>query len=565
MPTTTEILDALRFDLTLLTGPINTSADPAWRIEYQFAGSSQPGDLPIGSYTGWTPLSAAEKATIRAAMDHIETFLNVTFVEVTGLPDPDLNIGKVNLYGSTIGEGGYSYSAWSNGDLASIDSMAVYKNTLDLSDPANMGLILHELGHALTLKHPFEGAATLPLAVENGKYTVMSYDPNPDTGTDPDAMMLYDILALQSRWGTAEHNIGNTTYTGPRTATVDPLWDTGGTDLLDASATSTGVSLDLRQGAFSRWGSFDDMVIPFGVVIENATGGSGDDSLTGNSTANLLSGRGGNDMLAGGGGNDTLRGDAGNDRLFGSAGFDTLRGGDGNDTVVGGNGRDLAFLGTGDDLFLDNAQTGAYGRDTVWGLQGRDTISGGGGNDVFHGGAGSDRILGRKGDDRLFGGDQDDLLVAGGGNDTVAGGNGRDRAFLGDGDDVFFDNAQSRFGHDLVQGGTGRDTIHAGGGNDTLTGGAGADTFIFEFTGFGNDRITDFATGNDQLHISAAVLSVAAIGTTAGPATTAAEVIAAHASVSGSDIVLDLGAAGLVTLAGIGADLTSLEGDIVIF
>ena len=45
--------------------------------------------------------------------------------------------------------------------------------------------------------------------------------------------------------------------------------------------------------------------IAFGVVIEDARGGSGADRITGNEVDNLLSGNGGNDVIDGGGGNDT--------------------------------------------------------------------------------------------------------------------------------------------------------------------------------------------------------------------------------------------------------------------
>ena len=230
MPTLTEILDAMQFDLSLLSGKLNTTSDPAYVIDYQFAGNSQPGDL-WNTYSGWTALTAAEKSAVRAAMDHIETFLNVSFVEVTGSADPTLNVGKVSIPGSTAGYGGYRYSAWSNGDLADYDNFVVYDNTIDLATASAFSLILHELGHALALKHPFEGGATLPTAFDNNKYTVMSYTSNPDTGQDSDAMMLYDIYALQDWWGaTTSYNHGNTTYTGPRTTTIDPLWDTGGND-----------------------------------------------------------------------------------------------------------------------------------------------------------------------------------------------------------------------------------------------------------------------------------------------------------------------------------------------
>ncbi|MGE7413239.1 DUF4214 domain-containing protein [Methylobacterium tarhaniae] len=113
----------------------------------------------------------------------------------------------------------------------------------------------------------------------------------------------------------------------PDTAFWSCIWDTGGTDemrydgnrnaildltaaTLDQSATGYGV---LSYAAFIGGG----YTIANGVVIENATGGEGNDLITGNAVANLLVGRGGNDTLVGG---------AGADRLSGGAGADVYRG-----------------------------------------------------------------------------------------------------------------------------------------------------------------------------------------------------------------------------------------------
>jgi serralysin len=70
------------------------------------------------------------------------------------------------------------------------------------------------------------------------------------------------------------------------------------------------------------------------VVIENARGGNGSDTLLGTSTANTLSGMAGNDSLNGAGGNDILSGYYGNDTLRGGLGNDRLYGGPNNDYFV---------------------------------------------------------------------------------------------------------------------------------------------------------------------------------------------------------------------------------------
>ena len=339
MTSQADIIEAMQFDSIHAKDPINTAGSARETITWQYAGTSAPVDFIGGSYTGWTAFAAAEKAAFEAVLGHIETFLNVDFVEVTGSADPDLDVGNVTLAGSLAGVGGYSYSS-SGSAIIEYDSFVVYDNTLDLSLDAYTNLLLHEMGHALGVKHPFS-SPSLPAGEDNNKYTVMSYTDNPDNGEASDVMMLYDVLALQDIWGGAGYLAGNTTYTGSRSDTVDTVWDTGGTDIFNAGAITTDVTLDLRQGKFSKFGSYDDVVIAFGSRIENAKGGSGDDTITGNSLANVLNGGKGNDTIRGGGNADTLKGGIGRDTLVGQKGNDTLVGGGGFDTLLGGGGKDI--------------------------------------------------------------------------------------------------------------------------------------------------------------------------------------------------------------------------------
>ena len=348
------ILDAMQFSYIRDKDPINTTGAAPMTITYQYATTSQPSDLPTGTtFTGWTAFTAAEKAAMEAQMAHIESILNVDFVEVTGQADPDLNLGKVTLAGSTAGFGGNAIS-FLDSTILEWDGFAVFDNTIDISQPNQENLILHELAHALGLKHPFDGI-TLPAATESNKYTVMSYTDNPDNGEVSDALMLYDIFALQDIWGAAKNKGGNTTYTGSRTDTVDAIWDTGGKDHFDASARSNKVKLDLREGKFSKFGTYEDVVIAFGTKIENATGGSANDVIRGNNLKNVLNGGDGRDKIFGGGKADTLLGGRRADDLRGQGGNDKMNGGKGNDSMTGGAGADRFIYAnnSGNDVVTD--------------------------------------------------------------------------------------------------------------------------------------------------------------------------------------------------------------------
>lgn len=444
-----DILSSMEFSFFVDLNPMNSTGSARATITYQYAGTSEPGDFPSpGVYSGWTAFTADEKAAFEAALAHIETFLNVDFVEVTGSSDPTLNVGKVSLPEGTAGYGGPSI-LWNpdTKEITQYDSYVVYDDSLDLvSQPS---LLLHELGHALGLKHPFEDP-TLPDALENNKYTVMSYDVNPDNGLESDAMMLFDVYALQDVWGAADYNGGNTTYSGPRTDTVDAIWDTGGKDTLDASSRSTDVTLNLKAGAFSTFDATDDVVITYGTTIENATGGKGDDRLVGNGARNVLSG---------GGGDDTLLGSGGNDKLKGQAGADTLKGGGGKDTLLGGGGGDNLNGQKGDDKIKGQA-----GADTLKGLAGKDTLLGGGGSDTLLGGGGNDKLNGQAGDDTLKGqaGADKFIFAVKGDHDTIV-------DFTDDVDTIQFNKLGDV---DTIMGlatQVGSDVVFDFGGGDTLT------------------------------------------------------------------------------------------------
>jgi Ca2+-binding RTX toxin-like protein len=174
--------------------------------------------------------------------------------------------------------------------------------------------ILHELGHAMGLKHPHDGAVTLPAAEDSREYTVMSYKVHPDMrGIEPQTYQLYDVAALQYLYGANYgHNAGDTLYDlDGANDLIMTLWDGGGHDGLDASGETSRVILDLRPGSLSSvglarnyWPAEDNIAIAFGTLIEDAIGGAGHDVLIGNDEANRLEGGAGDDRLTGGAGAD---------------------------------------------------------------------------------------------------------------------------------------------------------------------------------------------------------------------------------------------------------------------
>ena len=125
--------------------------------------------------------------------------------------------------------------------------------------------------------------------------------------------MVYYIAPLQSLYGAnMRHNASDTTYNfKPDTPFIEAIWDAGGTDTLDFSNFSKANTISLVEGEYSTigfdvdWSMTDNLGIAFDAIIENAIGGSGDDTIKGNDSSNSIEGGPGNDVIDGGKGNDS--------------------------------------------------------------------------------------------------------------------------------------------------------------------------------------------------------------------------------------------------------------------
>jgi Ca2+-binding RTX toxin-like protein len=100
---------------------------------------------------------------------------------------------------------------------------------------------------------------------------------------------------------------------------------TGGIDNLDFTGTTAGVNVNLGITTSQTVNSRLKLILSANNVIENATGGTGNDRLTGNALNNTLNGSSGNDQLQGLGGDDILWGGLGDDILTGGLGNDQYR------------------------------------------------------------------------------------------------------------------------------------------------------------------------------------------------------------------------------------------------
>ncbi len=372
-------------------------------LTYSFLSSVPPYDA-VSAFQAFT---AAQVTATRQVLGSIAEVANVRFTETTG-------IGQLTFASSAQGAGwagysyapSYSYRYTASGTITEVEEdewsgdvwlnhQADWSSTDWVRGGQGYVTLLHEIGHALGLKHPFEADSAsgyvLATALDNEVHTVMSYTEAPKstllkvTGTatsyswqeytlSPSTLMPLDLEALQYLYGAnTSTRTGNNTYQwGVNAEILETIWDAGGVDTIDASNQTLASIINLTAGSYSSialrqtdaqkrlaldlpswftqplpadlYDGSNNLAIAKGVTIENANGGSGADRITGNAVNNRLSGGAGNDVLNGNGGNDILLGGNGYDILNGGPGNDVLRGGTGNDVLTGGAGRDLFRL-----------------------------------------------------------------------------------------------------------------------------------------------------------------------------------------------------------------------------
>ena len=538
------------------------------------------------TYTA-TGVNAYEQTQLFSVFEGVEQFLDIDFQITTNRAQADLEWATDTLPssdGSTLlgffyfpsfsGEGGYGILNNNSGSFPRWNSSP--GGTLDTGG-FMYGVAIHELGHGMGLAHPHDGGAGSDImqgvssnsdrgnfGLNQAPFTALSYNEgwngNPAgfassvaaTGHGATFGAL-DIAALQNMYGAnTSHASGNDVYTlhdGNATgggAGYYATWDTGGTDEF-RYAGSRDATIDLRAatlqyetggGGFMSYvdGVIAGRTIANGVIIENATGGSGDDDLIGNDADNYLAGNGGDDTLTGNGGNDTLDGGTGSDELTGGAGSDTFtfEFGDGFDTVtdfelgtdlidflglgiaftelvisnVGGDAQITYDFTTSGQITLDGITAssltdasflldiaapppppppglpqiiGTAGNDNLAGTAAAEEIIGLAGADVLNGRGGNDRMVGGSGDDRYYVDDAGDVMIelAGEGYDRIYGtisftmaDNVEAGAATGNGDIDITGNGLANW----ITGNTGNNVLLGGAGRDRLISGDGDDT-----------------------------------------------------------------------------------------
>lgn len=315
-------------------------------LEYNISGFSDK--LGVTDTNG---ISEDRAELVRESFKLFEEVLGIDFVETTA-QDAELFFSD-NQSGAYASSTGYGEGL----DLSLINVAASWSGGTATYDDYTLQTIMHEIGHALGLGHQglYNGSGSYSgdadFANDSWQGSMMSYfSQSENTFVDGNyeflqTPMSVDWLALQDiygddSFGTQNAFQGDTVYgfNSNISSGVSDIWanfasfanttastiiDSGGIDTLDVSGYSGDQRIDLTVTTASDFtpttmdigNSSGNLTLAVGTVIENAIGGSGDDTFTGNAADNLFDGNGGDDVFFDSDGNDTYLGGLGNDTV----------------------------------------------------------------------------------------------------------------------------------------------------------------------------------------------------------------------------------------------------------
>ena len=250
----------------------------------------------------------------------------INFFETNGVAQITFDDNATGAYENDVFSNGITTSATINIGTAWIAGDGQNLNSYSFQT------YIHEIGHALGLGHAgnYNGSATYGVdnqyTNDSWQATVMSYFSQTDNTSMANSFayimtpMMADLIAVGAMYGatTTAHlgatiygfgtNTGNAVYNAALNPGVSyTILDSGGVDTMNYSGFSQAQLINLYSETFSNIGGLVGNVgIARNTIIENAIGGSGNDTIFGNQVGNFLNGAAGYDYIDGGAGNDTV-------------------------------------------------------------------------------------------------------------------------------------------------------------------------------------------------------------------------------------------------------------------
>lgn len=277
--TTTPLSGLNYIDALLDSGPdwnylTTSSGSPIYTLTYTFSVSAGTEDAASAqkNFTGaQQAFSVSQQDATRAALAYITKLTGIQFAETSDGNAAKIHFADVNLITSNVtglcswhssyGFNGVQLSTYDADAYVYLDNVEWnYQNANLAQGSQGFETLLHELGHALGLKHPFDDSITLPASQDNTSNTLMSYT---EVGGPYTTYRQDDVAALMWLYGDdgLRGKLGINSTTGARflvgtssadvitgTSVDDKLEGDGGNDMIDGGAgTDTAVFRGVRS------------------------------------------------------------------------------------------------------------------------------------------------------------------------------------------------------------------------------------------------------------------------------------------------------------------------------
>jgi Ca2+-binding RTX toxin-like protein len=442
-------------------------------VTFSFPTSLAAYDATIAGFTpatiaSFTAFTAAEQAQALTALGQWAAASGIVFLEVPP-GQGDISFANIDFstttttpqngnFSTAAGIGFYPFGDWS---YLTGNNSAGYGFTSDLSaagavfmnsdfitnGTVDLGTLLHEIGHAIGMKHPDQVVYTAD-GTEHGQILANS-DTFANTAT----------LTIMSEAGDAANDANPSLFALDKSAAAD-LYGPAGTGGVETTSAAGSNSVSNWE-----WNAATDTLIQTAV--------SANDTIHGTSVNDIIYGYnyGGSVPTSG---TISLFGLDGTNQLFAGSGTTYLYGGPESNTLVGGAGDDSFYVYSNQTTVTDAYTTG-------------------------------NNTLYATGVNATLPENVDTLYLFGAGLTGTA--NDQDDSIFGDG--MYSNTLVAGAGNDYMVGGSGGNTLVAGPGIDTMYGGTGANRFVFApgdvpaSNPYDLDYIGDFKPGTDKLDFSA--------------------------------------------------------------